>query len=66
MNGNPGPSRNLAERSRVELHDQTVVDRHASHLDEHVRLETALIVLRRVSAQGALEDRLDLLDIFFD
>ena len=47
----------IAKRARMKLHDQSVLDGHARHLHQHVRLETPLIRRRRLSSKGAQEDR---------
>ena len=36
----------IAQRARMELHDESILRGHARHLHEHVRFEATLIVAR--------------------
>jgi hypothetical protein len=46
----------VAHRSRVQLHHQAVVERHAGELDDHQRTERLRVRRRRLAAQAARED----------
>ena len=46
----------IAERARVQLHDEPILDRHARHLEQHVCFELPLVVRRRFTLTRALED----------